>query len=333
MPDRIYPLTFEPVLRDYLWGGRNLERLYGRRLPPGITAESWEISGHPTGPTCVAAGAWQGRPLPEVLAALGEELVGSRSRAMLTVGRFPLLVKLLDAEQDLSVQVHPTDTYALRHEGDLGKTEAWYILHARPGAQLIYGLAPGVTRETFLQAIQTQTVETQLHRLPVQAGDVLFVPAGAVHAIMAGIVAVEVQQNSDATYRVYDWGRRDANGDARPLHITKALDVIDWTCVAPDKAAPVLLEEEAGLTRARLVEAPQFVIEALALAAGAAYRGACTGETFEIWGCLQGEAEITWAGEPVALPAVRFALLPAALGRYAVRAAQPSRLLRVYVPA
>lgn len=333
MPQPIYPLTFEPVLRDYLWGGRNLERLLGRRLPPGITAESWEISGHPTGPTCVAEGAWRGRSLPEVLAALGEDLVGRRSRAMLTLGRFPLLVKLLDAEQDLSVQVHPTDTYALRHEGDLGKTEAWYILHARPGAQLIYGLTPGVTRETFLQALQTQTMETQLHRLAVQAGDVIFVPAGTVHAIMAGIVAVEVQQNSDATYRVYDWGRLDANGSARPLHIAKALDVINWNCVAPDKAASVLIEQDGGRTHTRLVEAPQFVIEAVDLVAGAAYQGACDGETFEIWGCLHGDAEISWEGDPVALPAVRFALLPAALGRYAVRAGQPSRLLRVYVPA
>jgi mannose-6-phosphate isomerase len=332
MRDRVYPLTFEPTLRDYLWGGRNLERLYGRRLPPGITAESWEISGHPTAPTRVAAGAWQGCTLPEVLEAMGEQLVGSRSRAMLALGRFPLLIKLLDATQDLSVQVHPSDTYALRNEGDLGKTEAWYILHAEPGATLIYGLARGTTRETFVEALRNQAVETQLHRLAVQEGDVLFVPAGTVHAIMAGIVAAEIQQNSDATYRVYDWGRVATNGDARPLHIDKALDVIDWTCVTPAKVKPVLLEQPPGVTRARLVEAPQFVIESVDLDAEADFAGVCGGETFEIWGCVQGEAEIGWQGEPVAAPAVRFVLLPAALGRYTVRAARPSRLLRIYVP-
>ncbi len=333
MQEQIYPLTFEPVLRDYLWGGRNLERLFGRRLPPGITAESWEISGHPSAPTRVDWGFWQGRTLPEVLTALGEALVGARSRPMLRMGRFPLLVKLLDANHDLSVQVHPSDDYALRHEGDLGKTEAWYILYAVPGAHLIYGLAEGVTRESFIQALRNGTLESQLHRLGVKEGDTVFVPAGLVHALTAGIVAAEIQQNSDATYRVYDWGRVSTNGETRPLHIEKALDVIDWSRTAPGKEEPVLLSQGEGILHTRLVACDKFVMECLDLEAGAAFRGACTGETFEIWGCVSGEAHLTWAGEPVSLPTVRFVLLPAVLGEYAVQAATASRLLRVYVGA
>jgi mannose-6-phosphate isomerase len=238
--ERIYPLTFVPVFRDYIWGGRHLETLYGRALPPGIVAESWDISGHASSPTAVAAGYWAGRTLPEVTAALGQALLGHRVAASAGAGRFPLLVKLLDANQDLSVQVHPDDAYARVHEnGDPGKTEMWYVLHAGPGAELIYGLAPGANAADFRRAAQEGRLNEQLHRLPVHAGDCVFVPAGTVHALLAGAVVAEVQQNSDTTYRVYDWGRLGADGRPRALHLEKALAVIDWAQVAPDKIAPV----------------------------------------------------------------------------------------------
>jgi len=143
---RIYPLTFTPVLRDYLWGGRRLATLYGRDLPAGTVAESWEISGHPHGSTAADCGFWEGQSLPAILDALGEQLVGSRAGWALARRKFPLLVKLLDAQQDLSVQVHPDDKYALVYEnGELGKTEMWYVLHTDPGASLILGLKPGTT--------------------------------------------------------------------------------------------------------------------------------------------------------------------------------------------
>ncbi len=333
MHHELYPLTFTPMLRHYLWGGRNLERLYGRTLPEGITAESWEISGHASAPTTVDAGPWQGRTLPELLGAFGERLVGRRGGAMLARGRFPLLIKLLDAHNDLSVQVHPTDAYALAHEDDLGKTEAWVILHAEPGAELIYGLAPGTTPASFAAALAANNLAPQLQRLPVTAGDAIFVPAGTVHAILAGVVAAEIQQNSDATYRVYDWGRKDNNGQARPLHISQALEVIDWRQIAPGKARPESLARAKGLEHARLVQCPEFAIERVTLTPGGAFASACQGDTFEIWGCVQGSAKIEWAGAPVALDAVRFCLLPADLGRFAVRAQAAATLLRIYLPA
>jgi len=329
----IYPLTFMPTFRDYIWGGRNLETLFGRALPPGIVAESWDISGHASAPTLVERGYWKGRTLPEVLAALGADLVGAHSREMLCRNRFPLLIKLLDAQADLSVQVHPDDAYAGLHEdGDLGKTEMWYVLHAEPGTELIYGLARGVTRETFRAAIESDTVQTQLHRVPIEAGDCIYIPAGSVHALLAGAVVAEIQQNSDTTYRVYDWGRLGADGKLRPLHIDKALDVIDWKQIEPIKVDPVLLSERDGITRSLLVDCPQFTVERIQLAEGAGFAGRCDGRTFEIWGCMQGASTVRWAGKPIRAEAIRFVLLPAVLGDYSLRAEVESTLLRVYIP-
>lgn len=332
MQDRIYPLTFEPVFRDYIWGGRRLETLYERALPPGVVAESWEISGHPNAPTSVTDEHWRGKTLPQVMAELGTELVGRRSRKALDRGLFPLLIKLLDANRDLSVQVHPDDEYALAHErGELGKTEMWYVLHARPGAELIYGLACGVTRESFRAALRDNRLETQLHHLPIAPGDSIFIPAGTVHALLAGVVVAEIQQNSDTTYRVYDWGRLGADGLPRPLHVDKALEVTNFAQVEPGLAKPKVLYRAKGITCARLVHCPQFTVERIDLTAGAEYRGHCDGSTFEIWGCIAGSCRVSWAGEPVEVKAIRFVLFPAALGEYSLQAVEAGTLLRAYV--
>jgi mannose-6-phosphate isomerase len=150
-------------------------------------------------------------------------LVGENNAAALALGKFPLLIKLLDANRWLSVQVHPKDDYALRHEGEFGKTEMWVVLHAEPGAELIYGFRRGVTRDAYAAVLGTERSADDLHRVAVQAGDVIFVPAGAIHALGPGIIVAEIQQNSDTTYRIYDWGR------PRPLHLEQALDVLDFT--------------------------------------------------------------------------------------------------------
>ncbi len=332
MSGDIYPLTFDPVFRDYIWGGRNLETLFGRKLPPGIVAESWEISGHPSSPTRVNVGPLAGLTLPQVQERLGERLVGTRSGWATARGRFPLLVKLLDANQPLSVQVHPPDDYALAHEGDLGKTEMWYVLHAQAGAELIYGLARETTPREFRAAIDSGRLESLLHRLPVAVGDVIFIPTGTLHALLEGIVVAEIQQNSDTTYRVYDWGRVGADGKPRPLHVDKALEVIDFARIRPGAAVPRLLSEVEGVRRAEIARCRYFVVEKVELAAGASYSGTCNGDTFEIWGCIAGAAEVGWAGDPLSLSAVGFVLLPATLGDFAVHARCPTTLLRAYAP-
>ena len=332
MDKRCYPLLFEPQFRDYIWGGRHLETVLGRQIPPGIVAESWEISGHPTAPTIVANGPLAGKTLPQLLETLGEALVGERSREMLALGRFPLLIKLLDANRDLSVQVHPNDRYARAHADDqLGKAEMWYVLHTQPGTELIYGLRQGVTRESFRQALERNALESQLHRLRITPDDALFLPAGTVHALLAGALVAEIQQTSDATYRLYDWGRVGADGEPRPLHLAKAMDVINWQQIEPDKVQPTPIQKSQDSVHESLVQAEAFTVERLALARGVVHRGRCDGATFEIWGCLRGEVELDWEGAPVRLPAVRFVLLPALLGDYRLRARTTSTLLRILV--
>lgn len=325
---KLYPMLCEPVLKDYLWGGRNLARL-GRWLPPdGVVAESWEIAGHEDGATVVANGAYAGRSLPEVQADLGLALIGTRNAWAHARGKFPLLVKLLDAERALSVQVHPDDAYALAHEGnELGKTEMWVVLGAQPGAELILGLKQGATREALRATLLAGQPEPYLHRVRVAAGDHVCVPAGTLHAIMDGLLIAEIQQNSNTTYRVFDWNRLGPDGQPRALHIEKALDVIDFDTVEPGVCPAELIEQGAGCRRSRLCRNRYFVTERVELEAGAEYHGHCDGATLEIWGVIAGEARI--AGE--ALAAVRFVLLPAALGEFVVSTPHGATLLRTYV--
>lgn len=334
MNENIYPLTFEPVLKDYIWGGRNLETMLGRTLPPGKVAESWEISGHPSAPTRVKNGPLAGKTLPDLLGLLGTDLVGSRSQAMLARGKFPLLVKLLDANESLSVQVHPDDDYARTYEnGELGKTEMWYILHAEKGARLIYGLKPGVTPGAFRQALEAGRLEECLHYLSVQAGDTVFIPAGSLHAVLEGIVLTEIQQNSDTTYRVYDWNRVGADGKPRPLHVEKALVVTNFNQVEPGPYRPELLSDDGGMRREIITRSPYFVVERLTFKrAGGVFVGQCDGRTMEIWGSMSGQGQIHWSGQPLELPAVQYGLLPAALGAFEVKAVSPAVMLRVYIP-
>ncbi len=335
----LYPLTFEPVFRDYMWGGRRLEQLYGRQLPPGLVAESWEISGHRTTPTRVANGPLAGLPLPELVSRFGEDLVGTLGREALARGRFPLLVKLLDANRDLSVQVHPDDAYALSHEGDLGKTEMWYVLHADPGAEIIYGLRPGATRETLAADLAAGRAAGALQRIPVRPHDAICVPAGTVHALLSGLVVAEIQENSDTTYRLYDWDRPGPDGRPRALHIDRALEVIAFDRTPPGVCAPELLAEDARSRVERLVSCGQFAVERLTMREGGRYGGSCDGSTFEIWGVVEGRATLETpadsdcAAGDLNLAAVSWALLPAALGDYTFRAAGPCTLLRACQPA
>ncbi len=334
MSENIYPLTFTPVFRDYIWGGRNLETKLGREIPAGIVAESWEISGHFSSPTLINNGSLAGKTLPEVLVLLGADLVGHRSLAMLERGKFPLLIKLLDANKALSVQVHPDDVYANAHEdGELGKTEMWYILHAEPGACLIYGLKPNISPAIFRENLEGGTLETCLHQLPIKAGDAIFIPSGSVHAILEGVLLAEIQQNSDTTYRVYDWNRLGVDGKPRPLHIDKALEVINFNQVKPGAYLPKLIEENEIIKREYITACPYFDVEQVRFKQGAAsFKGNCDGSTFEIWGLMSGQGQVNWSGAPLDLEAIQFVLLPATLGEFEIKLKSAATLLRIYIP-
>ena len=231
------PLVFEPLYRSYLWGGRRLASKLGKNLPvEGIWAESWEIVDHPQGQSVVQNGDWQGWTLGRLLSEHREAILGPESQVSLEgsegrphVSRFPLLLKYLDCQNDLSVQVHPDDAYGLQMASpDLGKTEAWYIIDAEPGSVLYAGLKPNVSRKDLAGAIEAGKTEECLHAIYPQAGDCIFIPAGTVHALGAGLLVAEIQQASDCTFRLYDWNRVDAAGKFRPLHIDQALEVIDF---------------------------------------------------------------------------------------------------------
>jgi mannose-6-phosphate isomerase len=226
----LYPFTFQPIFKERIWGGRALERLYGKSLPPGVPiGESWEISDRPGDASVIANGPLAGKDLHWLMENHERELLGDAKSAN---GRFPLLIKILDAQEKLSLQVHPPAHKAAELHGE-PKTEAWYIAEAAPGAELYVGLKRGVTRGEFEQKIQTGGVAECFHRVPVRAGDTMFLPSGRVHAIGAGLVIFEIQQNSDTTYRVFDWNRVGLDGKPRELHVAESLASIDFNDFEP----------------------------------------------------------------------------------------------------
>ncbi|HOE70950.1 MAG TPA: class I mannose-6-phosphate isomerase [Brevefilum sp.] len=327
MPE-LYPLFFEPVLKHYLWGGRNLEKI-GRVLPVNQkVAESWDISSHTDGMTTVRNGQFAGKKLPDLLHLLGNSLVGSRNMWAVERGIFPLMVKLLDAEERLSIQVHPDDAYAQKHEGqnELGKAEMWVILNAKPGAAIIYGFSEEINPEKFREAIKTGSVESYLNVLPVKTGDHICVSPGTLHAILEGVLLAEIQQNSNITYRVYDWGRIDDQENVRTLHIDKALDVINFQQVNEPLSLPKVIEKDPHYLLETLCHNPYFTVERFSFGQTSEYSGRCNGSTMEIWGVIQGCAVIN--GEM--MDTVTFCLLPACLGEFCFQVKPGTQMLRVY---
>ena len=217
----IYRLA--PAYKDYLWGGHRLAERFGKDSPYEITAESWELSAHPDGTSHILGGAFDGKNFADFVDAYGAKVCGWKSN---TFDRFPILIKFIDAAKPLSIQVHPFDDYAFVNENEFGKNEMWYVMEAEPGAYLYCGFSRDVSREELERHIADHTITELLNKVEVKAGDVIFIPAGTIHAIGAGILLCEIQQNSNSTYRVYDYDRRDAAGQLRPLHIGKALDVL-----------------------------------------------------------------------------------------------------------
>ncbi|GMA07573.1 mannose-6-phosphate isomerase [Tetragenococcus halophilus subsp. flandriensis] len=212
------PLFMEPVFQEKIWGGNSLHSEFGFELPSKKIGEDWAISAHPHGVSTVQNGLFKGQKLDQLWRD-HQELFGNQEGNV-----FPLLVKILDAADDLSVQVHPDDNYALKHEGEFGKTECWYIIDAKPGAQIIYGHTAR-TREELAQMIEEGRWDDLLHKVTVKKGDFFYVPSGTIHGIGKGIMILETQQSSDTTYRVYDYDRKDDQGNPRKLHIEQSVDV------------------------------------------------------------------------------------------------------------
>lgn len=304
-----YPLHFKPEFKERVWGGRALER-FGFDVPQGAIGEGWMIADHPNGVSHVTNGALAGKGLDEIRELFGDTWFGSKGGNS-TNGRFPLLIKLLDCNDDLSVQVHPNDHYDRLPAGELGKTEMWYVLDAKPGAKIIYGLEQGVDRATLAKAIEEGRIMDCLQEVNVKAGDTFYIPAGTVHALCAGVLVAEIQQNSDTTYRLYDYNRPGLDGKSRELHIEDSLNVIAYegsgaTRMDTDNAKP-----GQWLT---LASSPYFTTEK-GIVLGE-WPLSTTGESFVVVVVGEGSGSIEWSSGRVDAKAGDCFLLPANLGQY-----------------
>ncbi|WP_159547701.1 mannose-6-phosphate isomerase, class I [Streptococcus halichoeri] len=244
------PLFLNSCMHEKIWGGTKLRDVFNYPIPSEHTGEYWAISAHPNGVSTVSNGLYQGEALDQLYAEHPELFGNPKSKV------FPLLTKILDANDWLSVQVHPDDAYALKHEGELGKTECWYVIAADDGAEIIYG-HNAQSKEELRQLIQAQRWDDLLTRIPVQAGDFFYVPSGTMHAIGKGILILETQQSSDTTYRVYDFDRKDATGKYRDLHIEQSIDVL--TIGKPENSVPATLVLDHMVTTT-LVANPFFTV-------------------------------------------------------------------------
>lgn len=307
------PLIFEPIFMERVWGGRRLQQFYGKRLPAGARiGESWEVVDRAEAQSVVANGPYHGRTLHDLWLQERAEIFGNVPDS----ARFPLLIKLLDAQEKLSLQVHPPADLAAELGGET-KTEFWYIAEAAPAAELYVGLQKGSSRARLEKALEMKTIEEHAHAISVRAGDAMFLPAGRLHAIGAGNVIVEIMENSDTTYRVFDWNRRDGNGQPRELHIEQALRSINFADHEPELIAAT----GECLVRHSAFEVDKWNLES--------ERMVSPQGMFVIVGCLAGEIEC--AG--TSIQPGEFLLVPACLKDRDLRPrAKNSSLLRVTVP-
>jgi mannose-6-phosphate isomerase len=331
------PLRFQPLIRRYLWGGRRLESLLGKQLPAGNDfAESWELVDHGVDQSQVLAGPCAGATLAELLDQFPVELLGDdvekvprvpASAASRERPAFPLLFKFLDAHQALSVQVHPNDVQAAQQTPpDLGKTEAWVVLHADPGAVLYAGLKRGFDRPALEREVRRGTTELCLHKAYPQVGDCFFIPAGTVHAIGAGLVVAEVQQSSDTTFRLFDWNRVGVDGKPRPLHIEQALPVIDYQTGPIGPQIPQATDRPYAQ---QLVRCEKFVLERWTLT----HETSVGGEgKFRVLMVLDGALSLD--GDPLSSPVTKgqTVLLPAGSNDVNIRPSVTSTILAASLP-
>jgi mannose-6-phosphate isomerase len=322
----LYPLTFHPIFKERVWGGREIEKLYGKKLPPGkLIGESWEISDRPNDESIVANGKFAGKSLRWLMENQRVELLGNAKPA--NKNRFPLLCKILDAREKLSLQVHPPANKAAELGGE-PKTEMWFITDAAPGAELFVGFKHGVTRPEFEKKISDGSVAECFHRIPVRARDAMFLPSGRVHAIGAGLVIFEIQQNSDTTYRVFDWNRVGLDGKPRELHIPQSLASIDFNDFEPELAGGNFAGDDKIKSRL-LVRDSLFNVENLEIKNCAVAK--LKKQKLQVVAVVNGQIEIKSGSETVNLSAGQFCLIPASLKWSEILAKSDAALLRVEI--
>ncbi|PJI10200.1 MULTISPECIES: type I phosphomannose isomerase catalytic subunit [Clostridium] len=311
----MYPLKFEHLYYKKVWGGRSLEK-FRNDLPEGNIGESWDVACHKDETSIVSNGKFKGKRLDDLIKEKRNEIVGTKIDKFW----FPLLVKLLNTTSELSVQVHPNDNYARNVENDMGKTEVWYVVDAEEEAALIVGTKGNCTKELFKEAIKSSELERYMNKIPVKKGDVYLIKSGMIHTMTGGLIIAEIQQNSDTTYRVYDYNR------GRELHIKKALDVIDLNIKAK-KSNGIKLTYE-GYEKTHLCLGKDFSLELYDVCNE--FTEKSDNERFYIFTCVDGNGEIVYDNGTEKISLGESILIPASLGKYIIKG--KIKLIKSYVP-
>ena len=312
MTDILYPLKMQPSYKEYLWGGTRLKSDFGKTDAPDMTAESWELSGHPDGVSYVAYGALAGKTIAE----LGELDRAGFWGSECSADEFPILVKLIDAKQGLSVQVHPSDETALAEKGEHGKAEIWYIVECEPHAFIYYGFSQNVTETDFIALAQNGDICSVLNRVSVAKGDVFYILPGTIHAIGAGVIVAEVQQSSNTTFRVYDYGRLGQDGLLRPLHLERAAQVLDYAPVIPHECKANSGAVFSDFAMAEMFSCRYFRAFRIDVTISAELQ--CNGLSFQHLLCVEGDGLIRYEKETYPLMRGDSFFMPAALGKYRI---------------
>ncbi len=307
----LYPLKFNPILKERLWGGQKLIQEFGKTSQKRNIGESWEISDVEGDTSIVSEGILKGRSLSELIQEYESDLVGKRVFGQFG-NKFPLLIKFIDAKLDLSIQLHPNDELAKERHDSFGKTEMWYIMDADPDSRLILGFKDGITKDDYLHHLNEKRLPEIVHSEFVQAGDAFFIEVGRVHAIGAGIMLAEIQQTSDITYRVYDWDRKDAQGNSRELHTELALDAIDFEM---KQDARMVFEKDLN-TANQIVQCPYFTTNYVHLDKDMNCRN--DRDSFIIYICTEGKADFNYDQTRTELKKGACLLMPAIIEQYEI---------------
>jgi mannose-6-phosphate isomerase len=329
MERKLYPLKFTPILKQRLWGGTKLNTVLDKDTGDASDiGESWELSGVPGDVSVVSNGFLEGNSLNELVEIYMSELVGDK--VFEKYGKeFPLLIKFIDANDVLSIQVHPDDALARQRHNSFGKTEMWYVMQADKGANLISGFTKDTSKDEYLKALETKNLDTLLASHEVESGDAFFIPAGRVHAIGKGILLAEIQQTSDVTYRIYDFDRRDAEGNARELHTANALDAIDFSGGADYETSYQAKENDV----ATIVESPYFVTRLIDLTGHELRKDIYNLDSFVILMCMEGSAEIIYYNDQKeSVKMGETILIPADLKEFSINSENHCKLLEVHMP-
>ncbi|MEG0774579.1 type I phosphomannose isomerase catalytic subunit [Clostridium sp.] len=310
----MYPLKFNNLYYEKIWGGRELEK-FRANVPSGNIGESWDVACHEHGVSTVINGEFKGKTLQELIDSYGEKILGNK----IEEETFPLLLKIINSKENLSIQVHPQDEYARKVEKSMGKTEAWYVLEAEKGATIVLG-TKDCGKDEFHQGIKNDTLHQYINTIEVKKGEVYFIPSGMIHSIGRGITLVEIQENSDITYRVYDYGR------GREIHIEKSLDVIDFS-LNGCKTNP-MVEEHSGYTKQTHCTCSYFALEEYKISISLSEEA--RGERFYIYTCVEGSGEIISKDYKETISYGESILIPASLGEY--KLVGQMKVLKTYVP-